>query len=130
LDSWSASSQGRREVDRLKLIYHLANIGDARSLAIHPSSTTHGQLNPEQQAAAGISRAFSDYRSASKIQRTSLLTSPRRSMACERKGRGEINGDFDLRVSNSPHNLLRRFFGPLSNARRREETAPKRGRAQ
>jgi O-acetylhomoserine (thiol)-lyase len=58
LDSWSASSQGRREVDRLKLIYHLANIGDARSLAIHPSSTTHGQLNPEQQGAAGISRAF------------------------------------------------------------------------
>jgi O-acetylhomoserine (thiol)-lyase len=45
-------------IDRLKLFYHLANIGDARSLAIHPSSTTHGQLNPEQQAAAGISRAF------------------------------------------------------------------------
>jgi len=36
----------------------LANIGDARSLAIHPSSTTHRQLNAEQQAAAGISPAF------------------------------------------------------------------------
>ncbi len=45
-------------IDRLKLFYHLANIGDARSLAIHPSSTTHGQLNAEQQAAAGISPAF------------------------------------------------------------------------
>jgi O-acetylhomoserine (thiol)-lyase len=45
-------------IDRLKLIYHLANIGDARSLAIHPGSTTHGQLNAEQQAAAGISPAF------------------------------------------------------------------------
>ena len=45
-------------IDRLKLFYHLANIGDARSLAIHPSSMTHGQLNPEQQAAAGISPAF------------------------------------------------------------------------
>ncbi|MGA2495420.1 MAG: PLP-dependent transferase [Roseiarcus sp.] len=45
-------------IDRLKLIYHLANIGDARSLAIHPSSTTHGQLDAEQQAAAGISPAF------------------------------------------------------------------------
>jgi len=45
-------------IDRLKLFYHLANIGDARSLAIHPGSTTHGQLNPEQQTAAGISPAF------------------------------------------------------------------------
>ena len=45
-------------IDRLKLIYHLANIGDARSLAIHPSSTTHSQLNAEQQAAAGISPSF------------------------------------------------------------------------
>jgi O-acetylhomoserine (thiol)-lyase len=45
-------------IDRLKLFYHLANIGDARSLAIHPSSTTHGQLNAEQQTAAGISPAF------------------------------------------------------------------------
>jgi O-acetylhomoserine (thiol)-lyase len=47
-----------RFIDRLKLFYHLANIGDVRSLAINPSSTTHGQLNPEQQAAAGISPAF------------------------------------------------------------------------
>jgi O-acetylhomoserine (thiol)-lyase len=45
-------------IDRLKLFYHLANIGDARSLAIHPSSTTHGQLNTEQQTAAGINPSF------------------------------------------------------------------------
>jgi O-acetylhomoserine (thiol)-lyase len=45
-------------IDGLKLFYHLANIGDARSLAIHPGSTTHAQLNAEQQAAAGVTPAF------------------------------------------------------------------------
>ena len=45
-------------IDRLKLLYHLANIGDARSLAIHPASTTHAQLSAAEQAAAGISPAF------------------------------------------------------------------------
>ena len=45
-------------IDRLKLFYHLANIGDARSLAIHPGSTTHSQLTAAEQAAAGISPAF------------------------------------------------------------------------
>jgi O-acetylhomoserine (thiol)-lyase len=45
-------------IDGLKLIYHLANIGDARTLAIHPATTTHGQLNEAEQAAAGISPAF------------------------------------------------------------------------
>ena len=44
---------GRRFIDSLKLLYHVANIGDARSLAIHPASTTHRQLTPEQRAAAG-----------------------------------------------------------------------------
>jgi O-acetylhomoserine (thiol)-lyase len=38
----------------MKLFSHLANVGDARSLVIHPSSTTHQQLSPEQQAAAGV----------------------------------------------------------------------------
>ena len=33
---------------------HLANVGDAKSLAIHPATTTHSQLNEEQQAAGGI----------------------------------------------------------------------------
>jgi O-acetylhomoserine (thiol)-lyase len=38
----------------VKLISHLANIGDARTLAIHPASTTHQQLSPEEQKAAGV----------------------------------------------------------------------------
>ncbi|HEU0123127.1 MAG TPA: O-acetylhomoserine aminocarboxypropyltransferase/cysteine synthase family protein [Bryobacteraceae bacterium] len=45
---------GRKFVDNLKLFSHLANVGDARSLVIHPASTTHQQLSPEQQAAAGV----------------------------------------------------------------------------
>lgn len=45
---------GRKFVDSLKLFSHLANVGDARSLVIHPSSTTHQQLSPEQQLAAGV----------------------------------------------------------------------------
>jgi O-acetylhomoserine (thiol)-lyase len=44
---------GVKVVEGVDLISHLANIGDSRSLIIHPSSTTHRQLNPEQQAAAG-----------------------------------------------------------------------------
>jgi len=45
---------GVKFVDSLKLFSLLANVGDARSLVIHPSSTTHQQLNAEQQAAAGV----------------------------------------------------------------------------
>lgn len=45
---------GKKFVDSLKLFSHLANVGDARSLVIHPSSTTHQQLSAEQQAAAGV----------------------------------------------------------------------------
>ena len=36
---------GKRFIESLKMFYHVANIGDARSLAIHPASTTHSQLN-------------------------------------------------------------------------------------
>ena len=49
--AWSASSwragkdAGRRFIDALKMFYHVANIGDARSLAIHPATTTHSQLS-------------------------------------------------------------------------------------
>lgn len=46
---------GARLVDRLKLIKHVANVGDARTLIIHPASTTHQQLTPEEQEAAGVS---------------------------------------------------------------------------
>ncbi len=45
---------GRRFVDALELFSHLANIGDVRSLVIHPASTTHSQLTPEQQLTTGV----------------------------------------------------------------------------
>ncbi len=45
---------GRKFIDLLKLISHLANIGDARTLAIHPASTTHQQLSREEQEATGV----------------------------------------------------------------------------
>ena len=45
---------GRKFIENCKLFSHLANVGDAKSLAIHPATTTHSQLNEEQQAAGGI----------------------------------------------------------------------------
>ena len=45
---------GSKFIDELKLFSHLANVGDAKSLAIHPATTTHSQLTEEQQAAGGI----------------------------------------------------------------------------
>ncbi len=39
----------------MKLLSHLANIGDAKSLVIHPASTTHSQLTPEEQETTGVS---------------------------------------------------------------------------
>jgi O-acetylhomoserine (thiol)-lyase len=41
-------------VNSLELFSHVANIGDVRSLVIHPASTTHSQLTPEQQLTAGV----------------------------------------------------------------------------
>ena len=49
---------GKKFIDSLELLYHVANIGDARSLAIHPSSTTHSQLSEEQQIAAGVTPGY------------------------------------------------------------------------
>jgi O-acetylhomoserine (thiol)-lyase len=49
---------GRRFIDALQLFYHVANIGDARSLAIHPASTTHSQLSPDEQSATGVSDGY------------------------------------------------------------------------
>ncbi len=49
---------GRCFIDRLKLFSHLANVGDAKSLAIHPASTTHSQLTPDQQLSAGVTPDF------------------------------------------------------------------------
>jgi O-acetylhomoserine (thiol)-lyase len=49
---------GRRFIDSLQLFYHVANIGDARSLAIHPASTTHSQLSAEDQIKTGVSDGY------------------------------------------------------------------------
>ena len=45
---------GEKFIDRANFLSHLANIGDAKTLIIHPASTTHRQLNEEQQQAAGV----------------------------------------------------------------------------
>ena len=49
---------GRRFIDSLELFYHVANIGDARSLAIHPASTTHAQLSPEDRLKTGVTDGY------------------------------------------------------------------------
>jgi O-acetylhomoserine (thiol)-lyase len=49
---------GRKFIDALKMFYHVANIGDARSLAIHPASTTHSQLTPEEQEKTGVTPGY------------------------------------------------------------------------
>ena len=49
---------GAKFIDNLKLLYHVANIGDARSLAIHPASTTHSQLNEKQLQEAGVTPGY------------------------------------------------------------------------
>jgi len=45
-------------IDALQLFYHVANIGDARSLAIHPATTTHSQLSLADQLATGVSDGY------------------------------------------------------------------------
>ncbi|HPT39424.1 MAG TPA: O-acetylhomoserine aminocarboxypropyltransferase/cysteine synthase [Candidatus Omnitrophota bacterium] len=49
---------GRKFIDSLELISHLANIGDAKSLAIHPATTTHQQLSTQEQLATGVTPDF------------------------------------------------------------------------
>ena len=49
---------GKAFIDALQLHYHVANIGDSRSLAIHPSSTTHSQLSAEEQLKAGVTPGY------------------------------------------------------------------------
>lgn len=49
---------GRKLIDRVKLFSHLANVGDSKSLIIHPSSTTHQQLTLEEQSATGVTPDF------------------------------------------------------------------------
>jgi O-acetylhomoserine (thiol)-lyase len=49
---------GKRFIESVKLLSHLANIGDAKSLVIHPASTTHQQLSPAEQKATGVTADF------------------------------------------------------------------------
>jgi O-acetylhomoserine (thiol)-lyase len=49
---------GAKFIDNLKMLYHVANIGDARSLAIHPATTTHSQLNDKELLAAGVTPGY------------------------------------------------------------------------
>ena len=49
---------GKAFIDALQLHYHVANIGDSRSLAIHPASTTHSQLSAEEQLKAGVTPGY------------------------------------------------------------------------
>jgi len=49
---------GKKFIERLQLFSHLANVGDAKSLAIHPATTTHSQLSEEQQISAGVTPDF------------------------------------------------------------------------
>jgi O-acetylhomoserine (thiol)-lyase len=48
------AAAGAKFIEALRLFSHLANVGDAKSLAIHPATTTHSQMSAEQQAAGGI----------------------------------------------------------------------------
>jgi O-acetylhomoserine (thiol)-lyase len=57
-ESKGGKDAGRKFIDSLKMFYHVANIGDARSLAIHPASTTHSQLTPEEQLRTGVTDGY------------------------------------------------------------------------
>ncbi len=52
------AAAGAKFIDSVKVASHLANIGDAKTLVIHPASTTHQQLSPEEQKAAGVTPDF------------------------------------------------------------------------
>ena len=49
---------GQAFINKLKMFYHVANIGDSKSLAIHPATTTHAQLNNEELLQAGVTPGF------------------------------------------------------------------------
>ena len=49
---------GKKLINSVKLFSHLANIGDAKSLIIHPASTTHSQLTPEEQTQTGVTPEY------------------------------------------------------------------------
>jgi O-acetylhomoserine (thiol)-lyase len=54
----SGGEGGKKFIEALQMFYHVANIGDARSLAIHPATTTHSQLTAEEQIASGVTEGY------------------------------------------------------------------------
>jgi len=54
----AGAEAGKSFIEHLKMFYHVANIGDARSLAIHPATTTHSQLTVEEQAQSGVTPGY------------------------------------------------------------------------
>ena len=58
IDLTGGYDAGQNFINALKMFYHVANIGDARSLAIHPASTTHSQLSPEEQEQTGVTPGY------------------------------------------------------------------------
>merc|ERR1712224_915649 len=74
-----ARERGKKFITALKMCAHLANVGDARALVIHPASTTHQQLTTEQQIAAGVKPAGVRSPWATRTSRTSRPTLTRRS---------------------------------------------------
>ena len=52
------SDAGRAFIDALEMVHHVANIGDARTLAIHPATTTHSQLDAAEQLATGVTPGY------------------------------------------------------------------------
>ena len=85
---------GQKFIDALKMFYHVANIGDARSLAIHPATTTHSQLTAEEQSRPASPRVTSDSRSASNMPTISspiwITPWPRRERACSDHGETSV----------------------------------------
>ena len=66
---------GKTFIESVKLASHLANVGDAKTLVLHPASTTHQQLSEEDLEAAGIGEDLIVCRSASRTFATSSTTS-------------------------------------------------------
>ena len=58
LELKGGAEAGKRFIESLKMFYHVANIGDARSLAIHPATTTHSQLNEKELLASGVTPGY------------------------------------------------------------------------
>ena len=58
IDLAGGHEAGQNFINALKMFYHVANIGDSRSLAIHPASTTHSQLTPEEQEKTGVTPGY------------------------------------------------------------------------